>query len=261
MQDNRKGPHHSPSKLSLQEEHAVLHIANSKEFRNQSPHQIVPQLADKGIYIASESTFYRVLRKHNQVHYRGKQRHPHFSTAPCLKASRPNQVYSWDITYLKRNIRGSFYYLYMMMDIWSRKIVGYRVEDCENMMYSSMLLQTVHAQQGLSPNEVTLHADNGGPMKGSMMHATLERLGVLASFSRPRKSDDNPYSESLFKTMKYRPHYPTVPFKDLEGARQWVSVFVDWYNNKHLHSAIGFVSPPSRQCGKSDEILACRRQV
>ena len=261
LQDKRKGPTHSPAKLSLQEENQVLQIANMKEFRSKSPHQIVPTLADRGIYIASESTFYRVLRKHDQIHHRGKEQIRGLKSAPCLKASKPNQVYSWDITYLKSKIKGQFYYLYLMMDIWSRKIVGYRVEDCENMYYSAELFEEVFHQEKLKPNQVTLHADNGGPMKGSMMHATLQKLGVVPSFSRPRNSDDNPYSEAIFKTLKYRPNYPSKPFKDLEKARDWVSVFVNWYNNEHLHSGIGFVTPGDRHSGKSSELLEKRREL
>jgi len=174
LQDKRKGPTHSPARLSLQEENQVLQIANSKEFRSKSPHQIVPKLADQGKYVASESTFYRILRKHDQLHHRGKEQARGGKSAPCLKATKPNQVYSWDITYLKTTVKGQFYDLYLMMDIWSRKIVGYRVEDCENMYYSAELFEEVFHQEKLKPNQVTLHADNGGPMKGSMMHATLQ---------------------------------------------------------------------------------------
>ena len=262
LQDKREGPHRSPARLSLEEENEVLQVANSKEFRSQSPHQIVPKLADRGIYIASESTFYRVLRKNDQLHHRGKEEQSRGGkSAPVLKSSGPNEVYSWDITYLKTEIRGQFYYLYLMMDIWSRKIVGYRVEDCENMIYSSELFGEVFHHENLKPNQVTLHADNGGPMKGSMMHATLQKLGVVPSFSRPRNSDDNPYSESLFRTLKYRPSYPSKPFKDLEEARKWVSVFVNWYNNEHLHSGIGFVTPADRHSGASSSILQNRRKV
>ena len=261
LQDKRKGPTTSPAKLSLDEEKEVLQVANSKEFRSQSPHQIVPKLADRGIYIASESTFYRILRKHDQLHPRGKEQYRGGKSAPILKASGPNQVYSWDITYLKTGIRGQFYYLYLMMDIWSRKIVGYRVEDCENMAYSSELFEEVFQQENLEPNQVILHADNGGPMKGSMMHATLQRLGVVPSFSRPRNSDDNPFSESLFRTLKYRPSYPSKPFKNLEEARKWVSDFVHWYNFEHLHSGIGFVTPADRHSGTSSKVLENRKEV
>ena len=261
LQDRRKGPTTSPAKLSLEEENQVLQVANSKEFRSQSPHQIVPKLADKGIYVASESTFYRILRKHDQLHHRGKEQCRGGKSAPVLKASGPNQVYSWDITYLKTQIKGQFYYLYLMMDIWSRKIVGYRVEDCENMFYSSELFEEVFQKENLRPNQVTLHADNGGPMKGSMMHATLQRLGVVPSFSRPRNSDDNPYSESLFRTLKYRPSYPSKPFKNLEKARKWVSDFVTWYNFEHLHSGIGFVTPGDRHSRTSSKVLENRKKI
>lgn len=260
-EDLRKGPNTSPAKFSEEEEIQILEIANSKEFRSQSPGQIVPMLADRGIYVASESSFFRILRRHDQLHHRGKETKRGSRSAPCLKATKANQVYSWDITYLKSPVKGQFYYLYLMMDIWSRKIVGWRVEDCENTIYSSELFEEIYEKEGLVPNQVILHSDNGGPMKGSMMLSKLQDLGVMPSFSRPRTSNDNPYSESLFKTLKYRPIYPSKAFEDLDKAREWVSVFVSWYNTEHFHSGIGFICPADRHSGKSPTILQNRREV
>ena len=173
----------------------------------------------------------------------------------------PNEIYSWDITYLKSQITGKFYYLYMFMDIYSRKIVGYRVHECESMEFSAALLEEICFRERILVNQLVVHADNGGAMKGATMLATMQKLGVMPSFSRPRVSDDNPYSESLFKTLKYCPKYPSRPFDSLDTANGWVGEFVDWYNNKHLHSGIKFVTPASRHAGKDEEILKQRKEV
>jgi transposase InsO family protein len=152
-----------------------------------------------------------------------------------------------------------FFYLYLVLDMWSRKIVGWTVEACESKELSSALIQRACEELGVDPKNLKLHADNGGPMKGSTMLATLQRLGIVASFSRPRVSDDNPYSEALFRTLKYRPEYPNKPFGSLEEARTWVAGFVTWYNTCHLHSAIRFVTPDDRHFGREQEVLARRR--
>jgi len=178
-----------------------------------------------------------------------------------LVASGPNQIYTWDITYLKSPVRGQFYYLYMFMDIFSRKIVGQQVYEVESMELSSELIDEVCRKEGVEKSQLILHSDNGGAMKGATMLATLQRLGVVPSFSRPRVSNDNPYSESLFKTLKYCPAYPTKPFNDLEEARGWVNKFVNWYNNEHLHSGINFISPGDKHAGKDEAILERRAMV
>jgi transposase InsO family protein len=149
----------------------------------------------------------------------------------------------------------------MMVDVWSRKIVAARVYDAESHEYSSRLLVEACIRLGIDPHGLVLHADNGGPMKGATMTATMQKLGIMPSFSRPRVSDDNPYSESLFRTMKYRPEYPSQPFTTVDAAQRWVDDFVLWYNTRHLHSAIRFISPDDRHYGREDEILAHRQQV
>ena len=154
-----------------------------------------------------------------------------------------------------------FFYLYIIMDVWSRKIVGWDVQAMESMEWASLLVDRSCRQLGVDPEGLILHSDNGGPMKGSTMLATLQRLGIVASFSRPRVSDDNPYSEALFRTLKYRPEYPRRPFANIEEARNWVRGFVRWYNSEHLHSAIRFVTPDDRHFGRDREILAQRRCV
>ena len=177
-----------------------------------------------------------------------------------LQADAPNQVYSWDITYLKTTMRGVFLYLYLFMDIYSRKIVGWQVYQHEDSEWAADLLRDITQREGITAEQVTLHSDNGGPMKGASMLATMQALGIIPSLSRPGVSNDNPYSESLFKTLKYRPKYPTQPFADVTAARQWVSGFVDWYNFEHRHSAIQFVTPAQRHAGLDTAILT-RRQA
>jgi len=259
--DRRRGPRREPSnKLSATEREHVLKVADSAEYRDLSPKQIVPRLADEGRYVASESTFYRILREEGQLVHREKSRpasrkpDEHVATGPC-------QVWSWDITYLRSALRGCFFYLYLVVDIWSRKIVGWTVEETESTDLAAALFGRTCAEFGIDPNGLVLHSDNGGPMKGSTMLATLQRLGVVPSFSRPHVSDDNPYSEALFRTMKYRPSYPSRPFSSVEEARQWVADFVAWYNREHLHSAIGFVTPGDRHSGRDLLLLERRRLV
>jgi transposase InsO family protein len=207
--DKRAGPlTPPPHKLTEAERQAVLAVANSAEFRDKSPLQIVPTLADRGEYIASESSFYRVLHEEGQMQHRERAR-PRTSTKPKEHIARgPNQVWCWDITYLRSSVRGVFFYLYLIVDIYSRKIVGWWVAAEESMNIAADLIERATREHEVPSDTLVLHADNGGPMKGSTMLATLHKLGVLASFSRPRVSDDNPYAEALFRTLKYRPGTP-----------------------------------------------------
>jgi len=261
-EDRRKGPKTKPAnKLSEQERKQILDLSNSAQFRDLSPKQIVPRLADQGVYIASESSFYRVLKEHKMLTHRQSSkpavsRRPkqHLSTGPC-------QVWSWDITYLHSSVRGLFFYLYMVVDVWSRKIIAAQVFPEESMEHSSRLLAKACLIHGVQPESLVLHSDNGGPMKGATMLATLQRLEVIPSFSRPSVSNDNPYSESLFRTLKYRPEYPSKPFESVEQTQTWIDRFVLWYNTQHLHSAICFVTPDDRHFGREDHILANRRKV
>lgn len=259
--DMRMGPKTPPpNKLSAAERTQLLDVMTSPAYRDKSPNQIVPTMADEGKYIASESTMYRVLREEGQLTHRGRAK-PRTSVRPDEhRATGPGQVLSWDITYLRAPIAGMFFYLYMYIDIWSRKIVGYRVEEEECGELASELLQAITERESLD-DDVVLHQDNGSAMKGATFKATMDRLGVTASFSRPRVSDDNPFSESAFRTVKYHPTYPRKPFESLDAARAWVRDFVDWYNNIHLHSGIGFVTSASRHAGRADDILAGRKTV
>ena len=260
--DRRFGPKTSPrNKLSAAERKKVLEAANRPEHRDLSPKQIVPRLADAGVYIASESTFYRILHEENALHHREPSRPRSVSRPREYVATGPCEVFSWDITYLRSAVRGAFHYLYLIEDVWSRKIVGWAVHDEESMDLASELINNTAMHLGRDPKGIVLHSDNGSPMKGSTMLATLQRLGIVPSFSRPSVSDDNPYSEALFRTLKYRPEYPRGAFKSIEAARRWVEDFVAWYNTEHLHSAISFVTPEDRHTGKDRTALANRTRV
>lgn len=261
-EDRRHGPKKEPkNKLSEIERAHLLDVANRPEFRDLSPKQIVPKLADRDEYLASESTFYRVLREADQAAHRERSQPRRHHKPREHVAHGPAEVWTWDITYLRSALRGAFFYLYLVVDIFSRKIVGWTVETEELMDHSTELIQRICDETGIDPEGLVMHSDNGGPMKGSTMLATLQRLGIVASFSRPRVSDDNPYSEALFRTLKYRPWYPDRPFHSIEEARAWVESFVAWYNSEHLHSAICFVTPDDRHAGRDVEILANRRRV
>lgn len=250
------------NKLDPVERQRLLAVANSAEFGHLPPSQIVPRLADRGQYLASESTFYRVLRAENQCQHRGAERPAQKRHKPrALYATAPNQLFSWDITYLPTQVTGSYFYLYLFMDIFSRKIVGWQVYEAESSELAGEVMRDICARENIPQNQVVLHSDNGSPMKGASMLATLQALGVIPSFSRPAVSNDNPYSESLFKTLKYRPTYPQRAFADLLAARQWVGTFVSWYNEEHRHSAIGFVTPAQRHAGADTELLRKRVEV
>lgn len=259
--DDRKGPLTVPgNKLSAKERQAVIDTVNLPEYRDLSPKQIVPLLADKGIYLASESSVYRILREEKMLAGREPSRPP-VKRPKAHVATGPNEVWSWDISYLQSVVRGEFFYLYMVLDIWSRKIVGWAVHDQELGIHSAQLIEDTAKTLGIPRHQLVLHSDNGGPMKGSTMLAKLTLLGIAASFSRPHTSDDNPYSESLFRTVKYRPNYPRRPFETIDAARDWVTQFVRWYNTEHLHSALRFVTPNDRHFGREDAILAKRATV
>jgi transposase InsO family protein len=247
--------------LSQAERALVVAVATCPTFRDLPACQIVPILADAGVYLASEASFYRILRQKKLLAHRGKAWVAGHSRPAEHKADGPNQVWSWDITYLRSPIRGSFCYLYLVVDVWSRKIVGWEVHECESPEFAAELIGDAVKQEGADPKGLVLHSDNGGPMKGATLLATLTALGIEASFSRPRVSDDNPYSEALFSTVKYRPEYPSTPFRSLEDARGWVGAFVGWYNNEHHHSAIRFVTPAQRHSGEHLVVLGCRKEV
>ena len=257
--DQRRGPSSRPhNKLSDEERSVIVETVNSPEFRDQSPKQIVPTLATRGEYIGSESTVFRVLRAHGQLKHRASSRPGTHHKPTELKATGACQVWSWDITYLRTQVRGKFLYLYMALDVWSRKIVGWCVSVAESEEMASKMFAVACSQEGVRPGELSVHSDNGSPMKSYSLKATLDAMGVGQSFSRPGVSNDNPFSESAFRTLKYRPDYPSKPFKTLEEAEAWVRRFVMWYNTQHLHSSLNYVTPEDRHSGREGEILARR---
>ncbi len=221
----------------------------------------MPSLADRGVYLASESSFYRVLRSASQQHHRGRARKPSARVVTSHCATGSNQVWSWDITWMPAAVKGQYYYWYMMLDVFSRKIVGHEVHEAESAELAALLMRRASLAEGLAGRPLVLHSDNGSAMKGATMLATLENLGVVASFSRPRVSNDNPFAESLFRTCKYRPDYPRRPFGSIDEARAWTQQFVRWYNHEHKHSGLKFVTPAQRHNGVAAAVLAQREAV
>ena len=226
------------------------------------PGRIVPRLADRGEYIASESSFYRLLREAAEQHHRGRQRAPRApGEPPRLVARAPNEVWTWDISWLPGPVKGLFFYLYLIVDLYSRKVVGWEVYECESTDYAAEVVRRAVLGEQRIDQPLVLHADNGSPMKGETLLATLYRLGIATSYSRPRTSNDNPYSEALFRTCKYCPAYPAHGFASLDEARGWVQRFVQGYNHDHRHSGIRFVTPAQRHRGEDQAILAQRQAV
>jgi transposase InsO family protein len=249
--DRRKGSLRQVShRLTDEERRRILLTCNQPEFAALPPGQIVPILADRGLYIGSERSFYRVLHAHGQAHRRGRARPPQEPRpVPRLEARGPNQLWSWDITYLPTSVWGVWLYLYLVIDVWSRKVVAWDVAEREDAQIAADLVGRACLRERISRGRrqpLILHADNGNAMRAATLESRLEELGVLRSFSRPRVSNENPYSESLFRTVKYRPDYPRRSFRTQEEACLWVAAFVDWYNHRHRHSAIRFVTPHQR---------------
>lgn len=262
--DGRKAAavHRTPAnKLTEAERSEVIRVVNTPQFADKPPSQIVPALADQGTYLASESSFYRILRAEKQLTHRGHAKAPGRKRPDELMATGPDQLWSWDITYLPTTVKGLFFYLYLIMDIYSRKIVGWEVFVEESAEHAAKVFQKAYLRQSVAGKPLILHADNGSPMKGATMLGTLQRLGVMPSFSRPSVSNDNAYSESLFKTMKYHPAYPENPFDTVTEARSWVTGFEHWYNEEHRHSAIQFVTPGQRHRGEDLTILKNRKDL
>ncbi len=261
-EDQRQFVKHIPAnRLSSEEKQEIINICNSEEYKSLPPSQIVPDLADKGIYVGSESSFYRVLHEYGQQKHRGKASVRRNNKPEEFIATGPNQVWTWDITYLPTVLKGNFHYLYMITDIYSRKIVGWEVHESQNDKFSSELIRRTYVSESIKGKNIVLHSDNGSPMKGATMLITLQNLGVIPSFNRPSVSNDNPFSESLFKTLKYIPSYPSKPFDSIESARDWVLGFVRWYNHSHHHSSIKYVTPHQRHTGEDHKILENRRKV
>jgi len=260
--DRRCGPHRRPSNtLTRAEEAQILSVLTSGRYAGLPPKQLVPRLADEGLYLASESTIYRLQRRHGLSGKKSLSTTHVSRSCTVHRANKPNQVWSWDITWLPTTVRGAYLYLYLIMDVWSRRIVGWRLaaRECAELA-AELVVQACH-DGNVDPRGLVLHSDNGHPMRGSTMISTLQWLGVVPSFSRPHVSDDNAYSEALFRTLKHTPAYPRLPFVDISSAERWVARFVEWYNGEHCHSAIRYVTPNARHFGHESEILARRHQL
>jgi putative transposase len=259
VKDRRKGASkQTPRKLTDAERAQIVKVCNSPQYQNLTPHQIVPLLAEEGRYLASESSLYRVLRQEGLLATKKPRKTRADHRPDELKATAPLQLWSWDISYLKTDVRGRYFYLYLFMDVFSRAIMGWEILESESGEQASTLFARIcadHNAQG-----VTLHSDNGSPMRSSHMLATLQQLGVVASFSRPSVSNDNAFSESLFKTLKYTAGYPKS-FSTIAEARAWMARFAQWYNHEHRHSALQYVTPMQRHTGQDLDILALRRSV
>ena len=249
------------NKLSEIERSDILTTVNQAEYAHLSPSQIVPKLADAGRYLASESTIYRILHVEKQLAHRGRAKAATQKRPDAFIATAANQIWSWDITYMGTTVKGLFFYLYLIMDVFSRKIVGWEVYAEESADHAAKTFRKAYLREGIAGQPLILHSDNGSPMKGATMLGTLQNLGVMPSFSRPSVSNDNPFSESLFKTLKYHPGLPDKPFETLEEARLWCAGFQHWYNEEHQHSAIKFVTPGQRHRGEDKDILDRRKAL
>ena len=250
------------NKLSDDERQQILVICNTPEYAHLPPYQIVPRLADQGIYLASESSFYRTLKAANQLTHRGEIKvKTKTNKVRHFTATKANQVWSWDITYCPTRIIGQHHYLYLIEDIYSRKIVGWEVYDKESGDNAATIVERSVWAEKCVKKKLVLHSDNGGPMKSITLRAKLQELGVENSYSRPRVSNDNPYSESLFRTVKYHPRWPSEGFASLNDTRVWVKAFVQWYNHEHRHSRIKFVTPQQRHSGEDIKLLKKRHTL
>jgi putative transposase len=250
--------------LSEQERERILQIANEPRFAEVPPARIVPMLADEGVYIASESSFSRVLRAHGQTRHRGRSKTPQRKRPPSTHvATGPRQLLSWDMTFLASRVLGRWFYMYLILDVYSRKIVGFEVHETDSSDHAVDLLRRTALAEGFHtlPTKPVLHGDNGATLKATTVLAMMNWLGLKASHSRPRVSDDNAFVESLFRTAKYRPQYPVAGFASVQDARDWSRSFVTWYNHAHRHSGIRYVSPAERHDGKDAHILARRHSL
>jgi len=246
----------SHRRLTVVEERRVLDTLNSERFRDMAPGEIDATLLDEGIYLCSERTMYRILSRHGQNRIR-RQSAPHVYGKPELLATRPNELWSWDITKLKGPVKWTYYYLYKIMDVFSRYVVGWMVAYRESADLARDLIEETYRKQEILPGTLTIHADNGSSMKSKTLGQLLIDLGVAKTHSRPHVSNDNPFSESAFKTLKYRPGYPGR-FGSIEDARVFCREFFTWYNTEHRHSGIAMITPEHVHYNTHQEVIEKR---
>jgi putative transposase len=250
----------APLALSVTEREAIVETLNSARFADCTPYTAWARLLDEGVYLASVRTFYRVLAAEGEVRERRDQLAHPAHTKPELIARAPNQVWSWDITRLKSALKWQHFYLYVLIDIFSRYVVGWLLAGAENAALAAALIEESCVKHGVIRDTLTLHSDRGSPMRAKSTAELLVDLGVAASFSRPRVSNDNPFSEAQFKTLKYRPEFPER-FGGLEHARAHLRAFFAWYNDEHRHSGIGFMTPAAVHFGQAAQTQHQRAAV
>jgi transposase InsO family protein len=246
--------------LTAPQQQIVLDLLHAPRFADQAPAEVYASLLDQGVYHCSIRTMYRILDQHDEVRERRNQlRHPVYRK-PELLAERPNQVWSWDITKLMGLTKWSYFYLYVILDIFSRRVVGWCVADAETATLFKPLFDDAISKHQVPPGQLTLHADRGGPMKAKATALLLADLGVTRTHNRPHTSNDNPFSESHFKTLKYQPRFPQR-FGCIEDAKSFCRSFFDWYNQDHHHAGIGLMTPDQVHYGQTDAVHAMRQQT
>jgi putative transposase len=250
----------SPRALPPEERAAIHQILNSKRFADQAPREVYATLLDEGQYLCSWRTMYRILDENQEVRERRNQlRHPQY-TKPELLATQPNQLWSWDITKLLGATKWTYYYLYNILDVFSRYSVGWMIAERESASLAEELIAATCVRQNIQPGQLTIHADRGSSMTSKPVALLMADLGVTKTHSRPHTSNDNPFSESQFKTLKYRPDYPER-FGCQPDARAWATDFFQWYNFEHHHSALGLLTPADVHFGRAQSVLDRRQQV
>jgi putative transposase len=246
--------------LSAEERSTVRDVLNSPRFQDCAPRQVYATLLDEATYLCSWRTMYRILAAANEVRERRDQLRRPAYTKPELLATRPRELWSWDITKLKGPTKWTYYYLYVILDVFSRYVVGWMISERETAELAEAFIAESCAKEGIAPAQLTLHADRGSAMTSKSVAQLLADLGVIKTHSRPHISNDNPYSESQFKTLKYRPGFP-AQFGSLADARAWARPFFQWYNHEHHHSGIGLLTPATVHCGQAAEAIAARQQI
>ena len=249
----------SPRRIPQAERDLIFETLTSDEHADQPPHEVYAALLSRGTYLASPRTFYRVLEERlGSVLERRAQRPPHTFVVPHVEATAPNQVWTWDITKLAGPTKGTFFYLYVVLDLFSRYVVGWMVAERETAGLAEQLLADTCARYDIWPGQLTIHSDRGAPMKSHAVADLLAMLGVARSFSRPRVSNDNPFVESSFKTLKYQPTF-SRRFESLQHARSWLTRYFDWYHREHHHSGLAFFTPEDVFCGRDAQLAAVRQ--
>jgi putative transposase len=259
-QDELKPSNTPVNALNDQEKQCVLDLLHSDHFVDKTPYDVYYELIDKGEYYCSPRTMYRILAEQGETTDRRVQRNHRDAVKPELIATHPNEVWSWDITKLLGPTKWVYYHLYVIMDIYSRYVVGWLIADCESQELACKLIQETALKQGVQPNQLTIHADNGPSMKSHTVAQLLEHLGVAKTHNRPYTSNDNPFSESHFKTLKYRPEFP-VRCQSLQHGEAFCQQFFPWYNKEHYHSGIAWLTPESVHYQRGQVILEQRHAV